>query len=786
MEDPPMETTPEDTAAPIVEPEPPAEETMGETEWTTEGSDDASTGAVVSWETAEQVARADEETSDDFITVNQPVSVNDLEWFDGGEETSNPLEEEGVIAEPIDVLGDATDPFGLGSDTDLVGADDMLEFDDAFAPPAPGEVEDPLSKSFRLSYEAGLTEGLAELTDEDATKLEERAERAERVEERHERRAEELRDLAEEKDQQGRTGRAKQLREAAERREQKAEEAEDRSDKREDRGESLREQADTYRAEAAAMRAEAETLERAAVEEAAAKEAPPAAPTPAAPNPWDDDSTVDYGSMAEPGDTGGIGAAAAESMGGSTGGIGAAAAGEMGQSVGVDGGAPADQIVINKPVSASAVAEMEAAVAEAEAAGAEAQALITQATADTEAAANQAMDLAKAASLEVTTPAPLADLAGRIGDSEVANIMGRIASADLGEAGEEVKAALSEALAAGGSPVEIGREVTERLTEELGPEVGKELGDTVTGALGGLLEGNSDVEKIGNTLLSAVDNVMNGESPVEAVKAALNEAGLGQYGEVAERAIEVAEKIADGDFEGAAEAAGLDDELAPILGGYRAAAGLADGDPAEVGRGLAQAAGYGDHLDTAERLADGDLDGATAAAVKAAGYDQWAAGADNIARGDYAGAAEEAARAGGYGEAYDAGDKLIKGDLEGAAVSGAEAAATLAGIPGGGGVVQNLADGDVGEAAVTGLFVGAGATLGGPIGAKVGEFAAKAFSSIDFEPVGEGIVDAGEAIIEGAGDVIEGAGDVIEGAGEVIVEGAGAVIEALDPTSWFD
>jgi hypothetical protein len=378
-------------------------------------------------------------------------------------------------------------------------------------------------------------------------------------------------------------------------------------------------------------------------------------------------------------------------------------------------------------------------------------------------------------------PVPLADIAGRLDEGQISEIVNRLSNADLTTGSDAISGALSDALAAGGSPVDVGKAVTDALKDEFGEDA-EEIGDAVTGAFGGLLEGNSDAEKIGDTLLGAVDNVLQGESPADAVRTALNDAGLGQYGDVAERAITVAEKIAEGDFAGAAEAAGLDDELDPILGGYRAAEGLVEGDASEVGRGLAQAAGYGDHVETAERLLEGDLEGAAVSGAKVAGYDEFGAAADNLARGDLAGAGEEALRAGGYGDYYDTADKIVQGDVEGAAVTGADLAGNAVGLTGAGAAVDNAIKGNYTEALVSSAFGAAATTLGGPIlgtaGAWLGGAVGKTLSDIGadkaFEAIGETAVDAGEAIIGAGEDVVNAAAD----AGEAIVEGAGDAIEA--------
>lgn len=378
-------------------------------------------------------------------------------------------------------------------------------------------------------------------------------------------------------------------------------------------------------------------------------------------------------------------------------------------------------------------------------------------------------------------PVPLADIAGRLDDGQISEIVNRISNADLAKGSDAISSALKDSLAAGGSPIDVGKGVTDALKDEFGEDA-EDIGDAVTGAFGGLLEGNSDAEKIGDTLLGAVDKVLQGESPADAVRAALNDAGLGQYGDVAERAITVAEKIADGDFAGAAEAAGLDDELDPVLGGYRAAAGLVDGDAAEVGRGLAQAAGYGDHVDTAEHLLEGDFEQAAVSAAKVAGFDDFGAAADNIARGDLAGAGEEALRAGGYGDYYDTADKIVQGDVEAAAVQGADLAGSAVGLTGVGGSVENALDGSYTEALVSTALGAAGATLGGPIlgaaGQWLGSAVGKGLSDIGadkaFEAIGDAAGDAGEAIIGAGEDVVNAAGD----AGEAIIEGAGDAIEA--------
>jgi hypothetical protein len=703
MEDPPIESTSEEAAAPVEEAEPIAP------------------------------LLEDEEPIDTFHSNSSELNDNPFEGMTedptagDSPEAPDPYEAEIPGTEDLVVIGDE-DPFGAPTD-----ASAPSPFEDAFT--ESGELEDPFGEAQHLRAEAWRAEDLATASEARATELEEKGDRSEAREDRLEERAEELRARAEAVEREGRRERARELRDKARRADERAEDAEELKEKREERSEALRERAADYRAEAEELHSDADR---------------------------ELDEVLENIDPMEP--AGGVGASIPGTFDPFQGNWGVIGPDPMSGDDLI--GAASDQIPI--------------------------------------------ADIAQARPLE--GPVSLADIAGRLSEDDLAEVIGNISSADLGDAGDSIQSAVADALAAGGSPVDIGRSITQTLEEEFGEDA-QEIGDTVTGALGGILD-TGDAGKMGDTVLSAIDNVLKGDSPVDAVRAALDDAGLSEYGEVAERAITVAERIADGDFEGAAEAAGLDDELDPILGGYRAAAGLAEGDVEEFGRGVSQAAGYGDHLEAAERLAQGDLEGAAAAAAKAAGYDQFGAAADNLARGDVVGAAEEAARAGGYGDYYDTADKIAQGDLEGAAVGGAGIVGEAAGLTGLGGSVEDVFEGNYVEGLGSAALGAAGVVLGGPIVGAAGELlgstlggalgdlgADKAFdyAAVAAVDVAEGAVNLAGDVIDGAGqvvtDVAEGAGEVIEdvaeGAGEAIVdvaEGAGevvgSVIDSLNPFDW--
>ncbi len=149
------------------------------------------------------------------------------------------------------------------------------------------------------------------------------------------------------------------------------------------------------------------------------------------------------------------------------------------------------------------------------------------------------------------------------------------------------------------------------------------------------------------------------------------------------------------------------------------------------------------------------------------------------------GAGREAAMAGGYGEHWNTAEQILDGDLEAAAVAGAGAAGETLGLPGLGGSLNNVMEGDYTEALGATFLGAAGGLLGGPIGATLGEFAGGFIGEglgdlgVDdaFEWAGGAAGDAATWTGGAAEDAADWVGGAAEDAGEVAVE----VLEDLWP-----
>lgn len=619
----------------------------------------------------------------------------------------------------------------------------------------------PVDDLTRLRLEASETQARATTAEDRAALLDERVARIDEWEANRVERADELRSRAREVAQEGRRERAAELRDHARRAAERAERARERSEDKGERSAELIAEAAAARAEASALEAQAAALE---AERGVVSEPPPSVPTPA------DEGTVDYGVVSPgppptppPVDEGTV------------------------DYVVVSQGPPpapaedtVDYGVVSPPppIPSGSIADAISGIHQA----GEEPPVPSVSIAD--------VGLGVVEARIIDDPISLSDIEAQLDDAEVAEIVGNLSAVDLGEAGPAVQAAVTEALAQGGSPVQIGQAVVERLAGQVGDEVRKQVGEALTGALGGMLEGGGQAGQVGKAVVTAIDNVIKGESPVEAVKQALDAVGYGQYGPVAERAINVAIKIADGDFAGAAREAGLEDELDPVLGAYRITHGLANGDTEEVLKGITQSAGYKHHVEAAQRALEGDFGGAGAEAVRAFTGDMYGAAAEQLAKGDALGAAKAAAEAGGYADYYNTIEHIGKGNWEEAAVAAGGAVGGSIGVPGLGGTVDAALNERYTEATLAAAGGAAGATVAGPIGATLGEFGGRYLGSwlgaigVDdaFKWAGGAAGDAAEAAVGAGEDIIEGAGEIIEDGAEVFVD----TLEDLNPANWFD